>query len=86
MSPEVRAEVLPRLRRIEGQVRGVQRMIDENRDCREIFTQISAIRAALASVNAAVFECYAHTCLGDVEQDHAATVAELIDAMLKATR
>lgn len=41
------APLLNRLRRIEGQVRGLQRMIEEGRDCTEVVTQLSAVRAAL---------------------------------------
>lgn len=86
ISPTTRDEVLPRLRRIEGQVRGIQRMIEEGRDCREIFHQIAAIKAALNSVSGVVLECYAHNCLGDADNVRDETVAELIDVMLKATR
>lgn len=78
--------MLLRLRRIEGQVRGIQRMVEEDRDCREIVHQIAAIRAALSGVNALVLECYARNCLDDTERAHDQTVADLIDVMLKAAR
>jgi CsoR family transcriptional regulator, copper-sensing transcriptional repressor len=79
LSPQRRDEVMLRLRRIEGQVRGVQRMIEEGRDCREIVTQVAAIKSALASVNSQVLQCYASNCLGDAEQPTDRTIAELID-------
>lgn len=79
LSPKRRDEVMLRLRRIEGQVRGVQRMIEDGRDCREIVTQVTAIKSALASVNSQVLQCYAHNCLGDAEQPTDRTIAELID-------
>lgn len=79
LSPERRDEVLLRLRRIEGQVRGIQRMVDEGRDCREIVTQVAAIKSALASVSSQVLQCYASGCLGDAEQPTDRTIAELID-------
>ena len=43
-------ELLTRLRRIEGQVRGLQRMIDEEQDCAQIVNQLSAVRGALDQV------------------------------------
>ena len=47
---EVNDDVLKRLRRLEGQIRGVQRMVEEGQDCREIVTQLSACKAALDRV------------------------------------
>ncbi|HMQ34588.1 MAG TPA: metal-sensitive transcriptional regulator [Chloroflexaceae bacterium] len=79
LSDDRRGEVLLRLRRIEGQVRGVQRMVEDGRDCREIVTQVAAIKSALASVNSQVLQCYASNCLGDAEQPTDRTIAELID-------
>ncbi len=79
LSEERRHEVLLRLRRIEGQVRGVQRMVEDGRDCREIVTQVAAIKSALASVNSQVLQCYASNCLGDADQPRDRTIAELID-------
>lgn len=79
LSPQRRDEVLLRLRRIEGQVRGVQRMVEEGRDCREIVTQVAAIKSALGSVNSQVLQCYASNCLGDAELPTDRTIAELIE-------
>jgi DNA-binding FrmR family transcriptional regulator len=47
---DVSTEAVNRLRRIEGQVRGLQRLIDEGAECRDIVTQLSAARAALDRV------------------------------------
>jgi len=47
---EVTEDVLKRLRRLEGQIRGVQRMVEEGKDCREVVTQLSACKAALDRV------------------------------------
>jgi CsoR family transcriptional regulator, copper-sensing transcriptional repressor len=86
MAEEVRAlavpqreDVLLRLRRIEGQVRGVQRMVEQGRDCRQIVNQVTAIKAALASVNSVVLQCYAADCLDTSDQPRERTIAELID-------
>lgn len=85
VSPASRDDVLLRLRRIEGQVRGIQRMVEEGKDCRKIVQQIAAVRAALSGVNAIVLECYARGCLDDTERTDE-TVAELIDVVFKASR
>lgn len=47
---DVNDDVLKRLRRLEGQIRGVQRMIEEGQDCRDIVTQLSACKSALDRV------------------------------------
>jgi DNA-binding FrmR family transcriptional regulator len=47
---DVNDDVLKRLRRLEGQIRGVQRMIEEGQDCRDVVTQLSACKAALDKV------------------------------------
>lgn len=47
---EVNDDVVNRLRRLEGQIRGVQRMIEEGQDCRDVVTQLSACKAALDRV------------------------------------
>jgi DNA-binding FrmR family transcriptional regulator len=52
-----------RLRRIEGQVRGVARMVDEDRYCIDVLTQISAIRAALDKVALGLLDDHARHCL-----------------------
>ena len=86
IAPEAREDVIVRLRRIEGQVRGVQRMVEEDRSCRDIVNQLAAVKAAIASLNSVVVECYARDCLGDVDASRDETVAELMDVVLKATR
>ncbi|CAN5614081.1 metal-sensitive transcriptional regulator [soil metagenome] len=50
VDPDVKDRNLKRLRRIEGQVRGLQRMVDDDRDCADILTQISSVQQALRSV------------------------------------
>ena len=60
---ESRQELIKRLRRIEGQIRGVQGMIAEDRDCQEVLTQIMAARAALEQVAVALVNDYLEECL-----------------------
>ena len=57
-----RREVLRRLERIEGQVRGIKRMVEEERPCVEVLTQISAAHEALRSVAKIVMHKYLTTC------------------------
>ena len=52
-----------RLRRIEGQLRGIQRMIEEDACCMDILVQISAIRAAVSKVGVLIIENHLHECL-----------------------
>lgn len=54
-----------RLRRIEGQVRGIERMVDEDRYCIDVLTQISAIQAALDKVALGLLDGHARHCLHD---------------------
>jgi DNA-binding FrmR family transcriptional regulator len=86
ISPAVHDDVLLRLRRVEGQIRGIQRMVEEGRDCREIVHQVAATRAALGSVSSVVLECYTRHCLDDPSQTRDEIVAELVEAIHKATR
>jgi len=67
------ASVLNRLRRIEGQVRGLQRMIDEGKECEQVLTQLSAVKAALDRVGIYLIshrmkECLENDSRGDVNE------------------
>lgn len=79
------AEVTARLRRIAGQVRGIERMVEEHRDCREVVTQLAAVKAAVASLNIYVAETYARDCLCRVEQVGTDEVSKLLE-LLKTAR
>ena len=57
------AALLSRLKRIEGQVRGIQRMIDENRYCIDVLTQISAIHESLRKVSEALLRDHLDHCV-----------------------
>jgi DNA-binding FrmR family transcriptional regulator len=56
-------QLLKRLRRIEGQVRGVERMVEEDRYCTDVITQISAIQAALDKVALGLLDDHARHCV-----------------------
>lgn len=85
ISEQVRKEVLLRLRRIEGQVRGIQRMVEEDRDCRDVVQQLAAIKASIASLNTLVAETYARECLCGGDQVATEDVSKLLE-LLKAAR
>lgn len=62
-NPESKKNLITRLRRIEGQVRGVQSMVDNERDCAEILQQLSSIRSAVQSASMDFLQEYATNCL-----------------------
>jgi DNA-binding FrmR family transcriptional regulator len=64
---ETKQKLTQRLRRIEGQVRGVQTMLDEERDCREIMQQLTAIYSAVQSTSRVFFRDYAAVCLVEID-------------------
>jgi DNA-binding FrmR family transcriptional regulator len=75
-------ELHRRLSRIEGQVRGVQRMVDEDRYCIDVLTQISAIRAALDKVALSLVDDHARNCIRDAPaREHEGQVDELMGAL-----
>lgn len=61
--------ILNRLRRLEGQVRGLQRMVDEERTCQEVLTLLSGVRSALDATADAVLEHYLETCSAGLSGD-----------------
>jgi CsoR family transcriptional regulator, copper-sensing transcriptional repressor len=81
-------ELLARLRRIEGQIRGIETMVDEDRYCIDVLTQISAARAALDKVALGLLDDHAHHCVtGPVDaSEREAKTAELMDAVARLMR
>ena len=63
LGEELRRDLLSRLARIEGQARGVRRMVEEGRDCADVVQQITAMRAALGKVAAAIVADNLEECL-----------------------
>jgi len=68
---ESKQKLIQRLRRIEGQVRGVQSMLEEERDCREIMQQLTANHSAVQSTSRAFFQDYAAVCLEEMDEKEA---------------
>jgi DNA-binding FrmR family transcriptional regulator len=56
-------DVIVRLRRIEGQVRGIQRMVEEDRACEQMLTQLMAVRASVDQVGLLLLETHIENCL-----------------------
>ncbi len=85
LSEQVQREMLTRMRRIEGQARGVQRMLSEDRDCLEILTQLASLRSATYSASVALTEHYAMQCVRDADQRESAdkAVRNLVDVLLR---
>jgi DNA-binding FrmR family transcriptional regulator len=84
---EVKGPLLTRLRRIEGQVRGVQGMVEEDRYCIDILTQITAVQAALDKVALELLEDHAaHCVVGADPKKQPERTAELMGAIRRLMR
>lgn len=76
---ETKASHLQRLRRIEGQVRGLQKMIEQDKYCIDILTQISAVTRALESAALSLLDEHLHHCVAHAIQAGGDTALEKID-------
>lgn len=91
MSDETRRKVMRRLKRIEGQVGGVLRMVEDDRYCIDLLTQISAVRAALHKVEEEILRDHLNHCVsvafssGDAN-DQRLKVEELVQSLGRMTR
>lgn len=91
MSKHAKSSTLKRLSRIEGQVRGLSRMVEEERYCIDIVTQISAVRAALRRVEEEILRdhishCVEHAIVSGDVADQRRKVAELMDVLSRTAR
>ena len=76
--PEVsRGLVLKRLKKIEGQIRGLQKMVAEERDCESIVTQLAAVRSAIDSAGALVMNNYMKLCFHQTNETDIAALDSL---------
>jgi len=82
---EARQQLLGRLRRIEGQARGVQRMVKEQRECTEIMNQLASIRAATYSASLFLLKHYARECWVNPggDQQRGEPFEDLLELMLR---
>jgi CsoR family transcriptional regulator, copper-sensing transcriptional repressor len=86
MQNDTKAAVQKRFSRIEGQVRGLSRMVEEGRYCIDIVTQISAVRAALQRAEEEILRdhvshCVEHAIAVGDKQDQRQKIAEIIDVL-----
>ena len=86
MQTKTKAACAKRLNRIEGQVRGISRMVEEDRYCIDIMTQIAAVRAALKRVESEVLKdhlshCVAQAMTSDDAVDRHGKIAELVELL-----
>jgi DNA-binding FrmR family transcriptional regulator len=91
MQTDIKPKVLNRLSRIEGQVRGLSRMVEEDRYCIDVLTQLQAVRAALSRVETEVLKDHMDHCVmgaiaGDDLADRKAKATELIELLGRASR
>jgi len=91
MAKSSKAETLRRLGRIEGQVRGLARMVEDDRYCIDIVTQIAAVRAALRRAEEEILRdhvahCVEHAIASGNKTDQRKKIAELMDVMGRASR
>jgi CsoR family transcriptional regulator, copper-sensing transcriptional repressor len=89
MNESVKAACLKRLSRIEGQVRGISRMVEEDRYCIDIVTQLSAVRAALRRVEQEILRdhvghCVKHAMRSNDVADQERKIDELIDVLARS--
>jgi DNA-binding FrmR family transcriptional regulator len=91
VDPEIKASNLRRLRRIEGQIRGLQRMVEEDRYCADILTQVSSAQEALRAVARALMRnhlahCATHAIQSGSAEDRQAMYDELLGMIYKNAR
>ncbi|WBT37953.1 metal-sensitive transcriptional regulator [Hyphomicrobium sp. DMF-1] len=91
MHQNTRASCLKRLSKIEGQVRGLSRMVEERRYCIDIVTQVAAVRAALRKVEEAVLQDHIGHCVENAissgnTTEQRAKVAELVEVLSRSNR
>jgi DNA-binding FrmR family transcriptional regulator len=91
MRTDIKASCQKRLNRIEGQVRGLARMVDEDRYCIDVVTQISAVRAALRRVEEEILKdhvahCVEHAIRSGDKADQRRKIAELMEVVGRADR
>ena len=88
MKSEIREQVEKRIRRISGQVAGIERMIEEDRYCVDVLLQVAAVRAALDGVGKLILRSHVETCVSDAlvsgrPRDRAEKIDEIMDVFSK---
>ncbi len=80
-------DLMNRLKRIEGQIRGLQRMLENDAYCPDILVQVSAVNCALNSFNKTLLASHIRTCvLGDIKAGREEAVDELVETLQKVMK
>ncbi len=90
VDPDIKRAVLNRLRRIEGQVRGLQRMVEEERYCADVITQVGSVREALRSTARSLLQNHLRHCAtaairSSDPAEAEAMYAELVDLLARGS-
>lgn len=88
MDTQVKAKILGRLRRIEGQVQGIQRMVEEDKDCVDILLQLAAVQGAVEQVRKLLLGQHLESCVVDAvragnARDRQKKMDELLDVLAR---
>jgi DNA-binding FrmR family transcriptional regulator len=91
MQKDTKTDCLKRLNRVEGQVRGLSRMVEEDRYCIDVVTQIAAVRAALRRIEEVVLKdhvghCVEHAIASGDPKEQRAKIVELMDVLGRSDR
>ena len=83
-TPEEQKALLTRLKRAEGQIRGIQNMVENHAYCPDILIQVSAVTSALNSFNKELLACHIKSCVAeDIRADEQGAVDELVKVLQK---
>lgn len=86
-SEEEKKKLMNRLKRIEGQIRGIESMVEKDAYCPDILVQVSAVNAALNSFNKELLAKHIKTCVvDDIKEDHDETIDELVKVLQKVMK
>ncbi|MGE5630359.1 MAG: metal-sensitive transcriptional regulator [Caulobacteraceae bacterium] len=82
---EAKEEILSRMKKIEGQVKGIQKMIEEDKECSDVMVQISAIRSAINKVGGVIMDRYIKECVKGklLHEKDEEKIEEIIDTIVK---
>ncbi len=86
LDEKTRTDLLARLKSIEGQARGIQRMLAEERDCQAIMEQMAALRAAAQAVSVEALEAFAMHCLHASSEPPEQVMTQVVAVVSKLTR
>jgi len=88
INEETKKDVLPRLRKIEGQIRGIQKMVEKERYCIDIINQVTAAQRALDQVNLRVMQRHIESCVTNaIKSDGGAPIiGELMETIYRFIR